>query len=218
MPRNNSRIPLVRTTCWASNAIIGTFASSQNPKPLNDLSSSVTVAAKSLAGHRGVRPFLEGHTFTWLTFDEAGNTLPEEGLSRVLLDEQSFGRDLEEPAMPSSAPLQAVRTLRPKMLGVQALRMLQSPLAGHKGVRPSLEGHTFTWVTFDESGEPLPEAALSQILLDQQSLGVDLKELPSTHIRGHSSSVPWLTNDFVVGCDGWTSMQGQQLCQQPQGW
>ena len=125
MPRSNSRIPLVRTTCWASNAIIGTFASSQNPKPLNDLSSSVTVAAKSLAGHRGVRPFLEGHTFTWLTFDEAGNTLPEEGLSRVLLDEQSFGRDLEEPAMPSSAPLQAVRTLRPKMLGVQALRMLQ---------------------------------------------------------------------------------------------
>ena len=79
MPRSNSRIPLVRTTCWASNAIIGTFASSQNPKPLNDLSSSVTVAAKSLAGHRGVRPFLEGHTFTWLTFDEAGNTLPEEG-------------------------------------------------------------------------------------------------------------------------------------------
>ena len=105
------------------------------------------------------------------------------------------------PATPSSAPLQAVRTLRPKMLGVQALRMLQSPLAGHKGVRPSLEGHTFACLTFDESGEPLPEAGLSQILLDGQSLGVDLEELPSTHIRGHSSSVPWLTNDFVVGCE-----------------
>ena len=37
MSRSNSRIPLVRTTCWTSNAIIGTFASSQNPKPLNDL-------------------------------------------------------------------------------------------------------------------------------------------------------------------------------------
>ena len=81
-----------------------------------------------------------------------------------------------------------------------------------------MEGHTFAWLTFDKSGEPLPEAGLSQILLDGQSLGVDLEELPSTHIRGHSSSVPWLTNDFVVGCDGWTSMQGQQLCQQPQGW
>ena len=120
--------------------------------------------------------------------------------------------------MPSSAPLQAVRTLSPKMFGVQALQMLQSPLAGHKGVRPSLEGYTFTWVTFDESGEPLPEAALSQILLDQQSLGGDLKNLPITHIRGLLSSVPRLTDDFVVGCDGLTSMQGQQLCQQPQGW
>ena len=138
MSRSNSRIPLVRTTCWASNAVIGTFASRQIPKPLHAWSSSVTDAAKSLAGH--------------------------------------------------------------------------------KGVRPSLEGHTFACLTFDESGEPLPEAGLSQILLDGQSLGVDLEQLPSTHIRGYSSSVPWLTNDFVVGCDGWTSMQGQQLCQQPQGW
>ena len=120
--------------------------------------------------------------------------------------------------MSSSAPLRAVRTLSPKMLGVQPLQMLQSPLAGHKGVRPSLEGHTFTWLTFDESGEPLPEAALSQILLDQQSLGGDLKDLPITHIRGLLSSVPRLTDDFVVGCDELKSMQGQQLCQQPQGW
>ena len=119
--------------------------------------------------------------------------------------------------MSSSAPLRAVRTLSPKMLGVQPLQMLQSPLAGRRGVRPSLEGHTFTWLTFDESGEPLPEAALSQILLDQQSLGGDLKDLPITHIRGLLSSVPRLTDDFVVGCDELTSMQGQQLCQQPQG-
>ena len=75
-----------------------------------------------------------------------------------------------------------------------------------------------TWFTFDESGKPLPEAGLSQRVLDEQSLGGDLKELPITHFRGHSASVPWLTNDFIVGCDRWTSMQGQQLCQQPQGW
>ena len=156
-----------------------------------------------LAGHKGVRPSLEGHTFACLTFDESGEPLPEAGLSQILLDEQTLGGHLEEPATPSSAPLQAVRTLRPKMLGVQALRMLQRPLAGHKGVRPSLEGHTFAWLTFDKSGEPLPEAGLSQILLDGQSLGVDLKELPSTHIRGQHSSVQWLTNDCVVGCDGW---------------
>ena len=137
MPRSNSRIPYVRTTCWSSNAVIVTFASRQIPKPLHAWSSSVTDAAKSLAGRRGLRP--------------------------------------------------------------------------------SLEYHTFTWLTFDESGKPLPEAALSQILLDQQSLGGDLKDLPITHIRGLLSSVPRLTDDFVVGCDELTSMQGQQLCQQPQG-
>ena len=97
MSRSNSWIPLVRTTCWASYAIIGTFASRQNPKPLIDWSSSVTNAAKSLAGHRGVRPSLKGQMFTWLTFDEAGKPLPEAGLSQILLDEQSLGgEDLEE--------------------------------------------------------------------------------------------------------------------------
>ena len=60
MPRSNSRIPLVRTTCWASNAIIGTFASSQNPKPLNDLSSSVTDAAKPPGGSQRNSALLGG--------------------------------------------------------------------------------------------------------------------------------------------------------------
>ena len=69
-----------------------------------------------------------------------------------------------------------------------------------------MEGHTFTWLTFDESGKPLPEAGLSQILLDEQSLGGDLREL---RIRGLSSSVLWPTNDSGVSCAEWTSMQGQ---------
>ena len=96
--------------------------------------------------------------------------------------------------------------------------MLQSPWRVTKEFGPPWRVIPLLGLTFDESGEPLPEAALSQILLDQQSLGGDLKDLPITHIRGLLSSVPRLTDDFVVGCDGLTSMQGQQLCQQPQGW
>ena len=42
-----------------------------------------------------------------------------------------------------------------------------------------MEGQTITWLTFDESGKPLPEAGLSQILLDEQFLGGDL-EKPAT--------------------------------------
>ena len=97
----------------ASYAIIGTFASRQNPKPLIDWSSSVTNAAKSLAGHRGVRSSLSGQIFTWLTFDESRKPLPEAGLSQILLDEQFLGGDLEKPATSSLAALQAIRTLSP---------------------------------------------------------------------------------------------------------
>ena len=156
-----------------------------------------------LAGHKEFGPPWRVILLLVLPLMSQESPCRKQGSHRYCWMEQTLGGHLEEPATPSSAPLQAVRTLRPKMLGVQALRMLQRPLAGHKGVRPSLEGHTFAWLTFDKSGEPLPEAGLSQILLDGQSLGVDLKELPSTHIRGQHSSVQWLTNDCVVGCDGW---------------
>ena len=151
---------------------------------------------------------MEGHTFTWLTFDESGKPLPEAGLSQILLDEQSLGGDLEEPA----TALQAIRSLSP---GSSSVTDAAKSLAGHRGVRPSLEGHTFPRLTFEEAGKPLPEAGLSRILPDEQSLGGDLKELPITHISRHSSSAPWPTNGSAVSCDGWTSMQGQQLCQQP---
>ena len=124
----------------------------------------------------------------------------------------NLGRDLEEPATPSLAALHAIRTLSP---GSASVTDAAKSLAGHRGVRPSLEGHTFPRLTFEEAGKPLPEAGLSRILPDEQSLGGDLKELPITHISRHSSSAPWPTNGSAVSCDGWTSMQGQQLCQQP---
>ena len=92
---------------------------------------------KVTCGSKRGSALLEGHTFTWLTFDEAGKSLPEEGLSRILLDEQSLGGDLEEPA----TALQAIRTLSP---GSSSVTDAAKSLAGHRGIRPSLEGHTFT--------------------------------------------------------------------------
>ena len=57
------------------------------------------------------------------------------------------------PATPELAALPAMRTLNPTYLECRRVTAASS-LAGHIGIRPSLEGHTFTWHSFDESGKP----------------------------------------------------------------